>query len=261
MDTSFQEDIVKNGKKLTVKLLNVARFIESHSRNLTESIVNVEDDVKNLKIFETMDLWLLDRINQLVGEYNRVFSDYEYSRALELLEVFFWNYFCDNYLEIVKIRCYGLKSIRYEGKDPGETERRKVEKSQQSAIRTLLYSYNGLLKLFAPFIPVLCDEIYSNIFREEFNLVKSIHARGNGMKAFNIYVENDIRAIGQTVLQIVADVRKYKSEKNISLREKLERVRICTHCDLSSVISEIENVCNIGRITVAEGKNYSIEFN
>ncbi|MDR2077672.1 MAG: valine--tRNA ligase [Rickettsiales bacterium] len=260
MDTSYQESIVKNGKKLLVKLLNVAKFIEIHLGNLTENIVNPEDDIKNSKIFETMDLWLLDKINHLMDEYNKAFSAYEYSKALELLEVFFWNYFCDNYLEIVKIRCYGLKSTRHEGKNPGQEEQQKIEKSQQSAIRTLYYSYNSLLKLFAPFIPVICDEIYSYIFREEFNLMKSIHVRGNCAKMFTAEFEDNIRNVGQIVLRIVADVRKYKSEKNISLKEKLEKLNICSPQDLTSVVDEIENVCGVKKLTVARGAGYSIDF-
>ncbi|MDR2778279.1 MAG: valine--tRNA ligase [Rickettsiales bacterium] len=260
VDTSYQENIVKNGRKLTIKLFNVAKFVEIHFRSCIVDAEDVEYDVRDLKIFKTMDLWLLDRMNSLIDEYNRAFNSYEYSRALELLEDFFWNYFCDNYLEIVKIRCYGLKSTKYEGMNLDYEERQKIERSQQSAVRTLYYSYNNILKLFAPFVPVICDEIYSCLFGEEFNLLKSIHVRGNCAKIANITISDDVRIIGQTVLKIVAEVRKYKSERNFSLKEKLEGLKICALCDLTSVISEIENVCNTKNVTITRGKNYGVDF-
>jgi valyl-tRNA synthetase len=108
---------------------------------------------------------------------------------------------------------------------------------------------------------VVCEEIYSHIFEEEFNLLKSIHVRGNCAKASNSRNRDDVRNIGKTVLQIVADVRKYKSEKNVSLKEKLEKLKVCAPYNLSSVVDDIENVCNVKNLTIVVGESYSVDFN
>jgi valyl-tRNA synthetase len=260
MDTSYQESIVRNGQKLIIKLFNGAKFIEIHSGNLAGKAKDVENGPENSIIFESMDLWLLDGMNVLIQGYDRAFGDYEYSRALELLESFFWNHFCDNYLETVKIRCYGLQSSRYEGKSLSEKEQNRILKSQQSALETIYYVYGNLLRLFAPFIPVVCEEIYSCLFEEEFREKKSIHSRGNYARIANITVDENIRVTGQTILQIVADVRKHKSERNVSLKEKLGKLTIYSPTDLEVAREDIENVCNASDITLIADRKYRIVF-
>jgi valyl-tRNA synthetase len=220
----------------------------------------LEEDVKNSKIFESMDLWLIYEMNSLVDGYNQAFGDYEYNRALELLENFFWNHFCDNYLEIVKIRCYGLDSVRYGGKNLTTEEQGRVLTSQQSALVTIYHVYNSLLKLFAPFIPVLCEEIYSCLFEEEFRAKKSLHSRGNCARVAKITPNDDVLDVGQIVLNIVGDVRRYKSEKNISLREKLKKLTIHSTIGLESVLEDLENVCNTERIIVVPAREYALNF-
>jgi valyl-tRNA synthetase len=260
MDTSYQEGAVRNGQKLITKLFNGAKFVEIHLKNLVGKVRDIEDNVRGSVIFENMDLWLLDRMNDLIHGYNRAFGDYEYNRALELLENFFWNHFCDNYLEIVKIRCYGIHSNRYDGKNLSEREQERIMKSQRSALETIRHIYGDLLKLFAPFIPVVCEEIYSCLFEEEFDEKRSIHSRGNCAKAINIMIDENVKVIGQTVLQVVADVRKYKSEKNISLKERLKKLTIYNPINLETTREDIENVCGVDSITFITDREYRIVF-
>ena len=60
-------------------------------------------------------------------------------------------------------------------------------------------------------------------------------------------------------MNIVTDVRKYKSEKNISIKEVVEKITVCTDIDISVCIDDLKNVCNVGEIEVKQGE-CSVEF-
>ena len=77
----------------------------------------------------------------------------------------------------------------------------------------------NILKLLAPFIPHITEEIYSTIFADEFMQKKSLHARGNfAQLPENLNAINDekFEKIGAELLAIIFEVRKFKSEKNLS---------------------------------------------
>ncbi|MDR3078603.1 MAG: valine--tRNA ligase [Rickettsiales bacterium] len=260
MDTSYQESLVKNGQRLCTKLLNSARFAEIHLRNMAEMPGDLGEDLRSGRIFESMDLWLVGEMNSLVTDYDRAFGNYDYSRALELVENFFWNQFCDNYLEIVKIRCYGTDSSRYGTRELAQPERTRIVASQWSALGTIYHSFSRLLKLFAPFIPVICEEIYSCLFEDEFRVRKSIHSRGNCAKIADIGLDGSVMSIGRTVLTVVTDVRRYKSERNISLKEKLKKLTIRSEVSLETVIEDLENVCGAEEILSIPAGSYALEF-
>lgn len=260
MDTNYLEETVKVGQKLVTKLYNCAKFAEIHFKNIEKMVNSLEHDLYDGEIFEIVDLWLINRLNIVINSYENLFFDYEYSKVLETLENFFWNDFCDNYLEIVKVRCYGYKGNKYENIILKDEEIIKITKSQQSAIKTIYYVFNSILKLFAPFIPVVCEEIYSCLFEDEFKFKKSIHVRDNFPKICKINSNYDLEMIGEVLLQVIADIRKYKSEKNISIKEPINKVVIYTNCELNNVLDDIKNVCNINFIKIIIEKNYRIEI-
>ncbi|MDR1425408.1 MAG: valine--tRNA ligase [Rickettsiales bacterium] len=260
IDNSYQENLVRNGQKLIIKLYNCAKFLEIHLKNTEDTIGEMGNSLDSSKVFETMDLWLLVEMNRLIENYNKTFSEYEYSKALESLENFFWHQLCDNYLEIVKIRCYGPNSNKYKEKELAKAERDRILRSQRSALETIYHVYRALLKMFAPFVPVICEEIYSCLFEEEFTRTKSIHSRGNCAKAIEMAPDKNLEAIGLAILQIVADVRKYKSEKGISLKETLEKLTIHGLTGLESAREDIENVCNTPSVIFLDDTEYRLEI-
>ncbi len=93
---------------------------------------------------DPVDVALLTSLNDLVSVATRAFEDYDYARALERTEAWFWD-FCDNYLELVKSRAYGEMGLD----------------RAMSARTALAVSLATLLRLFAPVMPFVTEEVWS----------------------------------------------------------------------------------------------------
>jgi valyl-tRNA synthetase len=131
VDTAFDVGQMKIGRKLAMKVLNVSKFV------LAGEQVDGE-------ISEPLDRGMLMSLAELVDDATREFEQYDYARALQRVEAFFWD-FCDNYIEAVKSRRYG---------DHGEA----AAASASTATRRAL---SILLRLLAPYLAFTCEEVWS----------------------------------------------------------------------------------------------------
>ncbi|MEO7836086.1 MAG: valine--tRNA ligase [Acidimicrobiales bacterium] len=186
-DTAFDEKQMSNGRKLATKLLNASKFVLGlpGADGLATAAAPIDQS-------------LLGRLERVVTEATAGFEGYDYARALERTESFFWD-FCNDYLELVKNRSYG-----------GGAE----AASANDALRRTL---SVLLRLFAPFLPFVTEEVWSwwqdgSVHRAAWPLPGELGA-GAGDPAV---LEMASRVSGQ--------VRKAKSEAKVSQRAQVERV-------------------------------------
>ena len=108
---------------------------------------NYKYDTPNL---EVIDKWLLTKLQKLIKSCTKSFEKYEYSKVKQETDNFFWNLFCDYYLEIVKDRLYNPKKFH--------------KGAPESAQYALYEGVLNLLKLFAPIMPYITEEIYHLYF-------------------------------------------------------------------------------------------------
>ena len=208
-DTAFSEDLLKIGRKLVNKLWNASNFA-SINLNKIEGVPTIAaQDHKAGKIAEALDLWILSRLNQCIIKATRAFEQFEYCDARVAIEDFFWNDFCDNYLELVKARAYGEK-----------------EGNQQSALYTIYHCLETLLRLFAPFVPHITEELYSHIFDDRYGKSGSVHARSMWPNAKDYPYERSHELSGMAAVELLNVIRKAKSEANVSIKFPVKRVEV-----------------------------------
>jgi len=273
VDTSYSEEIIKTGNKLVTKLFNAAKFAAMNFEKLKSPIANIESDIKDGKIYEVMDLWLLELLSATIYNAKYNFEKYEFAQAKNAIEHFFWNSFCDNYLEIVKVRCYGADGFKYKDTELNEKQKEQITKAQQSAVRTIYYVLNAVLKLFAPFIPHVTEEIFSCVYEDEFEKKKSVHSRGMWPSILCCsehtlchpeLVSGSILTTGETILKILAEVRQYKSDKNISIKTEMDKITVfCSSVGkMQNVLEDLKNVTNVKEIIFKESnESLKVEFN
>lgn len=210
-DTAFSEDVLKIGKKLVNKLWNATKFAAIHLDKLQGTPKSAREEMESGVISEVLDQWILTRLHRAIAKATAEFENYEYSDARAAAEDFFWNDFCDNYLELVKARIYGNEFDA---------------KAQMSAVHTMYHCLNGLLRLFAPFVPHVTEELYSHIFDKEYEKAGSLHARGSWPKASDYPVNADAEQVGIDCVSILNAIRKQKSERNVSIKFPIETLSV-----------------------------------
>ena len=227
-DTAYSEDVMKNGKRLVNKLWNAAKFVSIHFEKLKDEDKQAKLlDVKE-KITNEFDQWVINKLVELVKLATNELQNYEYANAMHLTEKFFWAIFCDNYLEISKNRAYD--------------EENKNPQGQYSGILTLYHIMQMLLKLFAPFMPHITEELYQLLYSEN-----SVHVKGSWINYSDLNYNIDAKG-AEGLLEILDIVRKFKAEKNLSIKAPIKLLKV-SGIELSAELTEdLKNVTSAEEI-------------
>ncbi len=262
-DTAYSEDVFKIGQKLSTKLFNAAKFTainftEVDNHNFPDFSLASQDGDQDYqafftKITQSADRWVISKLQKTIKDASLQFDKFEYAKARTAIEEFFWNDFCDNYLEIAKVRSYGATGLKYENIELNEQQKHKIQNEQISAILTLKLVLNNLLKLFAPFMPHICEELYSNLYHNEFEAKKSVNARGNWPSHEKLIFDENNVTIGEEVKKIIAEVRKYKSDNNLSMKSEIAKLEISTETDIAEAVEDLKNVTNSLNVSLNKG--------
>jgi valyl-tRNA synthetase len=214
-DTPFDETQMKVGRRLTIKLLNASKF--AIDLGATPDLGGVS---------EPLDRSLIAGLAAVVHTATQCLEDYDYTRALEATETFFWT-FCDDYVELVKERAYGGHG------DDGAA----------SAKATLGTALDVLLRLFAPFLPFVTEEVWS-WWREG-----SVH-RAAWPADYDVEVEGgDVELLG-IVGKALSQVRGAKSTAQVSMRADVPSAVITgPGADLDRLSHAAADLAAAGRIT------------
>ena len=226
-DTAFDVGQMKIGRRLAMKILNASKFVLMQSGSITADAS---------KVTNAYDKALLAELKDVIAKATSAFDDYEYTSALEATERFFWA-FCDDYVELVKERAYGQR---------GEAE-------AESAKHALAIALTVQLRLFAPFLPFVTDEVWS-----WFN-DGSIHNTTWPATSELDGITNADRGLVETVSELISAIRKVKSEAKVSMKAEIETATVIGSATQVEQAKQAEgDVKAAGRIHAVE---YTVDNN
>src|SRR3954463_10424351 len=191
-DTAVDAGQMRVGRRLSIKLLNASKFVLANPEPRSD-------------VFEPVDRGLLTMVGRLVRECTQELEEYNYASALQKAESLFW-FFCDNYLELVKSRRYGDHGAAAAG----------------SANSALLMSLSALLRLFAPYLPFVTEEVWS--WWRPGSVPAAQGPRPNEL--FEVAGGEDGNAARplQDAAAVLGEIRKKKSEEQRPLKTAVARV-------------------------------------
>ncbi|MGO4957722.1 valine--tRNA ligase [Luteococcus sp. Sow4_B9] len=213
MDSPFDETQMKVGRRLAMKVLNASKFVLGMSGDGKGEITNA------------LDLAMLASLAQVVTTATESFERFDYTGALEATEAFFWG-FCDDYLETVKERAYGAQGD-------------EAAASAQAALRLAL---DVMLRLFAPFLPFVTEEVWS-WFAEG-----SVHQAA--WPTVDELPEGGQPELLDELATVLIALRGAKSEAKVSMKTEIERAQFCGQQSAIEGLQAAEgDLRAVGRIT------------
>jgi valyl-tRNA synthetase len=200
----FSLDEIKMGRKTTVKLWNVARFMAMNVKK-TE-LLKKNDEV------EPADAWIIGELNEAIKEITNAFENYSYANAKDAIDKFFWSKFADYYVEFVKYRFFGDDA-----------------KSKKAAEKTTATVFYNIVKLYAPITPFITEEIFQTYFKH-IEKTKSVHI-SQWPEEIKLTKKMGISDFDKAI-KAIDEIRKYKTKKGISLGAELETIKLKTKVNL-----------------------------
>jgi valyl-tRNA synthetase len=195
-DAVISEERIEAGAKLVTKLWNVARF--------SQRFVEGYQPPAHSPPLALSDRWILSHLQGVIQRVTDGFHSYEFTAAKNEVESFFWRILADNYLEMCKLPLYEEHS----------------EGARYALHRVLL----TVLKLFAPFLPYVTDEIYRTVFAPG-DPSASIH-KADWPVADDALIDGLAETAGDAIVDVATAVRRYKTENQLHLGAELERLQV-----------------------------------
>ncbi|MEI8058185.1 MAG: valine--tRNA ligase [Actinomycetes bacterium] len=221
-DTAFDVGQMKIGRRLAIKLLNASKFVLGVGAALPSDLSVITDP---------LDRAMLATLAQVVESATAAYDDYNYARALELTEAFFWS-FCDDHVELVKDRAHGTRG----------------PEAAASAKAALALALSVQLRLFAPVLPFVTEEVWSwwlegTVHRAPWPTSADFGGVGDrGVPAADPAMVSDVATV-------LSSIRKAKSEAKVSMKADISDALISGPADaIARIRLAADDLIAAGRI-------------
>ena len=225
-DTAYEIAQMKIGRRLAIKLLNASKFV----LNLGATEANVLSS-DNEVLSNPLDRALLAQLAEVVRASTAAFEKYDYARALQLTESFFWH-FTDDYVELIKDRAYG---------SAGDT-------AQASVLAALATTLDSMLRLLAPFLPFATEEVWG------WWRADSVH---RASWPTPVAVDDGDTTLLSTVGDALSGIRKAKSEAKVKQRTQVISATVTAGevraAQLAAGLGDLKAAANALEITIVLG--------
>jgi valyl-tRNA synthetase len=226
--------VMKIGRRLAIKILNASKFALGRLGDGPAPGIEA--------VTEPLDRALLAQLSAVVAAATTAFEEFDYARAIEVTETFFWT-FCDDYVELVKTRAYG--------EDPGQ------QAAADSARATLALALSTQLRLFAPFLPFVTEEVW------RWWQTGSVHrAPWPTTAEFVDHVDADPSPLAATS-EVLGQVRRAKTSEKRSMRAKVAELTVsgpaATLASVEAARRDLIDAGGIEELRLVEAPEFSVE--
>ena len=215
IDHAFREKDVIRGRKLCNKIFNMGKFVGPRfdSRPEMPSALRLPDK------------WILSRYSEVVRNVTQHFDGYQFDKAMRDAENFIWHEFADHYIEMVKAR------------------------KDDAAKYTLYTILLGSIKMIAPFMPHIAEEVFQEHFAK-YEDKKSIHLSS---WPESVLTDKNAESAGDVLKDVIAAVRNWKSDKKMPLNAELNMVELIGNAlMLNDAKDDITETIKAKRLEIAE---------
>ena len=231
VDTAADENTMRVGRRLAIKILNASKFALSIASGTPP--MGAERQIT----LTALDAALLEQLKKTVALATAALEEYDHTKALEVVESFFWS-FCDDYLELVKLRAYG--------ETVGDVSFTFAE--TMSARVTLATAVRVVLRLFAPFLPFVTEEVWSwfqagSIHRTEWPSEHSVFVEAQHL--FAELAPGSVLLTGlaegfdaESSYLVLSRVRRAKTEAKTSMKTPVAKLRVTGDPEIVSQIAQ-----------------------
>ncbi len=243
VDTSFDPGQLKIGRRLAVKILNASKFVLSaippagSSETAAEAAGQAAGAAGQAAApAEPLDRAMLARLAEVIDQCTAAFERFDHAQALAVAERFFW-FFCDDYLELVKARAYGEH-----GPD-----------AAASARRALRLGLSAVLRLFAPVLPFVTEEVWS--WWQDGSIHRASWPEAAALRALGWPASE--AALDAASAAITA-IRKAKSQARLPMRAPVSKLVVsapATELDaLAAVLRDLQTTGRVGEIELRQAE-------
>ena len=241
-DTAFDENVWKIGKRLGTKLLNAGKFVLAQTGLETP-------------IASELDRAFVAQLRELVQSATENFEQYQYANALQETETFFWTRFTDTYLELAKTRARAFADAAEAGGPDGVGD--ELAAASGSAVASLRMGLSVLLRLFAPVLPYITEEIWSWSFAAESGASaagagRSIHrAPWPSLEDFEEIPEPEHAQSFDVAMAALGAINKAKADAEVSMGREVSALTLLAPPELLPVLEAVaEDVLAAARVEV-----------
>lgn len=217
-DRPFSYEDIKYAKSFLSKVWNAARFVETAAK----------EEVSGKPELKMTDRWILGKLATLTKECSAHVEAFEYHYAMSKMQRFFWQDFCDNYLEYVKHRIYA-------GDDAA---------AKYTLRKVLLDS----VRLMAPFTPHISEEIYAEVYTGKGGITAA------GWPEAGDEYKADVDKVA-VLSEIVSQVRQHKSKNKLPQNADLEGIRLSLPDGMDGeLVDELKKISRIKAVEIVKGE-------
>lgn len=237
VDTAYDEQAFKVGRKLCNKLFNASKFAIGRFSMIDPALLTPD------KIIMETDRAVIAELRPLIERATKAFGEFDYAQALSLVEDFFWRTFCDNYLELAKPRTY----------------EEEITPGRLSACATLRLLHRAIVRLMAPFLPYIAEEVWNWAYGDDADMQAFVHrSPWPGLEEFAGIPAPAVPETHEVTIAVLEAVRKAKTDANVSMAAPVAQVTVTAtgnvKAALDATLNDVVQMLHIEQIEIVDAK-------